>query len=101
MFAYNPIIIENKPYVLNHNDKRRSFSSNIIVSNFNIVAQEGCLLYYNEDEPLEKNLCCVDVHKSLLSYIKNHILKPNGKIKSNLFPTGESIVNTACKNLKF
>ncbi len=89
----SPIMIENKPYPLEFSHSEYTFSRNIIVSNMNIVSQDGCLLYYDDEcNPLEKDLSCVDINKSLIPYIKRAHLWPNKKTKKRLFPSVNIIV---------
>lgn len=59
-------------------------------SNLNIIAQEGCfLLYNNKDVPLEEYLnnsilYCLDIHKSLVDYVRANYL--SGISRETLFP---------------
>lgn len=63
-------------------------------SNLNIIAQKGCFLLYNHQEnlPLEEymdghrysKLGCLDVHKSLVDYVRANYL--SGLTRETLFP---------------
>lgn len=69
-----PFLIPNKPLWLEINGESRQ--SRVMVSNLNIVAQEGCFVYYDRDlNPLEYQLRCADIHKSLIPYIKKNYLQ--------------------------
>lgn len=102
LFGRNNIIIENRQYPFIFSHKQHSFNTNIIVSNLNITAQDGCLLFYdNELKPLESNLCCVDINKSLIPYIRRNYLWPNKKTKKQLFPSNEKIISESIEIDKY
>ena len=67
------------------NGKDIGLSGTFSISNLNIVAQQGCFVFYLPTAPLlslETPLCCIDIHKSLVPYIKEYIkLK-----KSDIYP---------------
>ena len=95
---YKPILIENKPLKIKLNDYE--VNTKLIVSNLNIVAQQGCFLYHDCGiVPLEKGITCVDIHKSLIPYIVNKYLKTNNVNKCSLFPTEDNIVNESTFNM--
>ena len=94
---YNPILIENKPLKIKVEDYEAE--TKLTISNLNMVAQHGCFLYHDKGiTPLEENLACVDVHKSLIPYIVNKYLKPNNICEASLFPTEDNIVNESTFN---
>lgn len=69
-------------------------------SNPNIIAQEGCFVMNpRKDTPLEdlieKSIHCLNIHKSLAPYIREHYLKPKGIIKETIFPDFNAIANEA------
>ena len=95
---YKPILIENKPLKIKLNDYE--VNTRLIISNLNIVAQQGCFLYHDYGiVPLEKGITCVDIHKSLIPYIVNKYLKANNINKYSLFPTEDNIVNESTFNM--
>ena len=71
-------------------------------SNVNLIAQEGCFVFYTkENTPLEQyfgvdneflpQLKCVNIHKSLAEYIKNKYLKSISRL--DIYPD----INLMCK----
>ena len=71
-------------------------------SNINLIAQEGCFVFYSkENAPLEQyfgvdneflpKLKCVNIHKSLAEYIKNKYLKSISRL--DIYPD----INLMCK----
>ncbi len=75
-----PVLIPNKRKKIKLRFKDNSTIEAILsISNLNIVAQKGCFVFhYDENEPLrplEKGIECVDIHKSLMPYIKKETLK--------------------------
>lgn len=91
-----PFVLEDK--ILKIKDGEKEYKTNFSISNPNLVAQKGCfLLYTNEDKPLEKNLYCVDIHKSLIPYIQKTHLDGNVS-KEILFPDMNEIVSKAVFN---
>ena len=86
-----PLLIENNPISIEENGKTSSFF--LTITNLNIESQHGCfLLQTHYDYPLEKELGCVDIHKSLIPFIEQRILVPNGINKKSIYPSEESIV---------
>lgn len=79
---------------------RKGNVQNIIFSNLNIIAQDGCfLLYYNTSQPLEKNnLSCVNIHKSLGEHIRSK--KINDLNKDVIYPTFNNIINDSYNQFK-
>lgn len=69
-------------------------------SNPNIIAQEGCFVMNpRKDTPLEdiieKSIHCLNIHKSLAPYIREHYLKPKGITKESIYPDFNAIANEA------
>ncbi len=101
LFGNKSIMIENKAYSFKFAHQEFEYSTNVIISNYNIVAQDGCLLFYdNNYRPLEDNLSCVDIHKSLIPYITRCYLKPNNKDYKCLFPEIKTVVSDAFLGVK-
>ncbi|MBQ2109353.1 MAG: FRG domain-containing protein [Bacteroidales bacterium] len=89
-----PLLIENSPISIDEDGERSSYF--LTITNLNIESQHGCfLLHTHYDYPLEKELGCVDIHKSLVPYIEQKILKPKGINKQSIYPNEESIVKEA------
>lgn len=64
-------------------------------ANLNLVAQDGRFVFYsNGIEPLEENISCVDIHKSIAPYIKRE-LERKGIVKENIYPQEEKIAQSA------
>lgn len=57
----------------------------IMISNINITAQQGCFVYHNDGLNPFENLYCVDIHKSLIQYIRNKYLFVSQE-KANTLP---------------
>ena len=86
-----PLLIENNPISIDENGKTSSFF--LTITNLNIESQHGCfLLHTHYDYPLEKELSCVDIHKSIIPFIEQTILAPKGINKKSIYPSEESIV---------
>ena len=69
-------------------------------SNPNIIAQEGCFVMNpRKDTPLEdiieESIHCLNIHKSLAPYIREHYLKPKGITKETIYPDFNAIANEA------
>ena len=65
------------------------------LANLNVVAQDGRFLFRcNGIEPLEKNISCVDIHKSIIPYIKMELEK-KGITKESIYPQEENIAQLA------
>lgn len=95
---YYPILIENKPLKIKIEDFEKE--TKLIISNLNIVAQHGCFLYHEKGStPLEEGLSCVDIHKSLIPYIRKKYLKPHKINEDTLFPTEDKIVSESTFNM--
>ena len=78
-------------------------------SNINIIAQKGCFVFYTkDDEPLEQyfggtntylpKLKCINIHKSLASYIKKKYLQ--GLSKNDIYPDINILCETAYGQFK-
>lgn len=72
-------------------------------ANLNIVAQQGCfLLYNNDDVPLEEyfgaedKIWCLDIHKSLIEYIRARYLQDLSE--SKLFPDMRQLAQDAYRS---
>lgn len=95
-----PIFIPNKPQKIKISSPniKKSLECNFSVSNLNIVAQDGCFVYYfnqkKPNEPLEDGLICYDIHKSLAPYIMNEI---TNKIESKVYPDEYAMVSDSCR----
>ncbi|SHG79852.1 FRG domain-containing protein [Fibrobacter sp. UWCM] len=64
-------------------------------ANLNLVAQDGRFLFYSDGiNPLEENISCVDIHKSLAPYIKKR-LEEKGITKESIYPQEETIAKMA------
>ena len=76
----------------------------VTLSNLNITAQKGCFVYHNDGlKPFEfKGLYCVDIHKSLVPYIRKDYLTANS-LKSfkdtiseqTIYPNAGTVVEEA------
>lgn len=65
------------------NVKNGTVLPRIMISNLNITAQQGCFVYHNDGLHPFEDLYCVDIHKSVIPYIrKHHLLLNNSKTKS-------------------
>lgn len=102
-------------FLTNPSDTHPGMPSYLSWSNPNIIAQKGCfLLNTHEKQPLEKRfleekerqelnyamLYCLDIHKSLAPYIREHYLKPKGIIKETIYPDFNAIANEAYEAFK-
>ena len=75
----------------------------VSLSNLNITAQKGCFVYHNKDiQPFEEELYCVDIHKSLVPFVKKNYLTVNAQndIKDTIsthtiYPDAEDVVEEA------
>ena len=86
-----PLLIDNSPISIKEDGKTSSFF--LTITNLNIESQHGCfLLHTHYNYPLEKELSCVDIHKSLIPFIEQKILVPKGINKQSIYPSEESIV---------
>ena len=79
---------------INVNGNNRKVDGVFTISNLNIVAQKGCFVFFLpkvQKSPFERPLHCVDIHKSLIPYIKDYIeLK-----KTDIYPNNNDIVKNA------
>lgn len=91
------VLIENRITSFNVGDK--TLYTPLIISNLNIVAQQGCFVYSDKDwDPIEKGLKCVDIHKSLMPYIIKNYLQPKGLCRETMYPQEEEIADDALFN---
>lgn len=96
------MVIVDKALYVEEKDGRINVIS---FSNPNIVLQEGCFVYYynaeDEFEPLEKELYCVDIHKSLAPHIQSEIMKYNNTTikREDLFATEKDIAEASLKRV--
>lgn len=89
-----PLLIENIPISIEDNGKTSSYF--LTITNLNIESQHGCfLLHTHYDYPLERELGCVDIHKSLIPFIEQKILEPKGINKQSIYPKEEAIVKNS------
>lgn len=97
MILKSPLIITDKAISIREMGKKTIIS----FSNLNIIRQEGCFVFYfdtnNPTKPLEQELYCVDIHKSLLPYIQEKILVPKGFTETYLFPKEEDLAKLALR----
>lgn len=83
-----PITFESQKYNLGNGNK-------LSLANLNLIAQEGRFVFYcNDIKPLEEDIYCVDIHKSLAPYIKKKLEK-SGITKDSIYPQEETIAKTA------
>lgn len=86
------VLIENRPFIKKIGN--RIVGIPLIITNLNIVAQQGCFVYSDKDlMPIDKGLGCLDIHKSLLPYIVSKYL--TGYTHETMYPQEESIMQTA------
>lgn len=89
------VLIENRPFIKKIGD--RIVGIPLIITNLNIVAQQGCFVYSDKDlMPIDKGLGCLDIHKSLVPYIVRKYLA--GYTHETMYPQEESIMQTALFN---
>ena len=96
----HPFLLPNEPLKLKLKLRKGSMISGFFsISNLNIVAQKGCFVfYYNNSkpiEPFETDIECIDIHKSLIPYIKDKIVKNQ---YSRLFPQEKEIVKASLQH---
>lgn len=101
---FNDLINYKKPFLLPNEPRKFKMklkkgceaSGYFSISNLNIVAQKGCFIfYYNNSHPLqpfETDIECVDIHKSLIPYLQDTIIKNH---PSKLFPQESEIVKVS------
>lgn len=87
-----PIIIAPS-YWQSEKIQEQRYNPSFAFTNFNLVAQRGCFVYNNSSYSLDKYLFCVDIHKSLIPYIKKKYLKY--QTFSALFPNNKRMVKNA------
>lgn len=102
VWAQKDILIENKRYL--YPVGKHTLSTNISITNLNIIAQSGCFVYHDHTySPLEKEVSCVNINKSLHKYIRAKYLQ--GYTEEKVYPIKEnSFITTAlkdtCRNLQ-
>lgn len=85
---------KKKAKSINFKGKNRRIKGVFTISNLNIAAQNGCFVFFlpkEQKNPFERPLHCVDIHKSLIPYIKEYI----GLTKSDIYPNNNDIVKNA------
>lgn len=91
-----PLLLENTPVVIDNGISKQIVR--LMLSNLNIEAQYGCFIFHDHYlRPLERGLSCVEIHKSLIPYIEQNVLKPKGILKDTIYPTGKTIVSESFK----
>lgn len=89
------VLIENRPFIKEVGGK--AFGIPLVITNMNIVAQQGCFVYSDKDlMPIERGLACLDIHKSLVPYIVKKYLV--GYNHETMYPQEEHIMQTALFN---
>lgn len=70
---------------------------NVHLANLNIIAQDGRFVFYcNDSNPMESDVACVDIHKSVLPHIREYLEK-NAVDKSLIYPQEETLCQKALK----
>lgn len=94
-FAGVPIVVEESKVVFWVDGYE--FVGKINDCNLNLAAQQGCFVYHDEGIlPLENELCCVDIHKSLVPFIREEILQ-EFFTEQTMFPNADVLVANALK----
>ena len=103
-FAANPKLLDNYYNILHD-----IIVYNTRLTNLNIVAQKGCFILYNPNQPFVpmeeywvKNptflhlpkLHCVDIHKDLIPTCILPLLKGKGITKEYIYPIEKDIVSS-------
>lgn len=71
----------------------------LTASNLNMVAQNGCFIYFWKGiNPLEEGLSCVDIHKLLIPYIRKKYLLPKNKTQEYMFPVLDKISSASIED---
>ena len=91
-----PNPLKSRPVKMNNGDQ-------LLWSNINLIAQEGCLILNSDEKtPLEglqyTNIECVNIHKLLAEYIKEKYLK--GLDRENIYPDNYKIAKEAYNQFK-
>ena len=86
-----------KDLILESSSDDNSLLPQIMIANLNITAQQGCFIYHNDNLKPFEDLYCVDIHKSLIPYIRNHYImlnssKANGLSSCWIYPDPSAIV---------
>ena len=91
---FRPVVLEDEILPIDCINEQTNFA----ISNPNLVAQEGCFLFNPEEYlPFEKGLHCVDIHKSLIPYIKRKYLK-DVYTDETMFPNMDKLISKAVEN---
>ena len=98
---YSYFLVDNKQYLCAFNKDEFNYQKTLTIGNFNMTAQNGCFIYYDNDkEPFEEKVVeCVDIHKKLIPYITQEILIPKNKTEEYLFPDIDKIVNDSYEKM--
>jgi len=95
----SPLIIPDKSLIVTN--PKNKYQTIISLSNLNIIRQEGGFIFFTNEnplKPLEEELYCVDIHKSLATYIQE-LLKSKGLTTEYLFPTEKSIAEKSIREV--
>lgn len=88
-YAPSAIVIHKQSYCLN--------GTKIDLANLNFVAQDGRFIFHCKGkEPLQEDISCVDIHKSLATHIKKLIRKEK-IFKKYIYPKEEKVAQSALK----
>lgn len=88
-----PIIIDESETWLNIDGNK--YIGKVHESNLHLIAQQGCFVFHNNGVfPLEDDLYCVDIHKSLVPYIQKEILQ-EFFTEQTMFPNSDVLVANA------
>ncbi len=69
----------------------------VSLENLNIIAQHGRFIFYcNGIHPLENYFSCVNIHKSLIPFIRKY-LRRKGILKKTIYPKENSLYKRATK----
>ncbi|MBO4829710.1 MAG: FRG domain-containing protein [Fibrobacter sp.] len=94
-FSFSTMSAAAKSIVFQSQQINRNQQNRSSFANLNIVAQDGRFLFYSDGiNPLEEDLTCVDIHKSLAPYIKKK-LEEKGITKDSIYPQEEIIAKMA------
>ena len=94
MTSFSRMRKETEPIIFG-SQKYNYGKTRLCLANLNLIAQEGRFVFYcNDIKPLEENIYCVDIHKSLAPYIKKK-LDENGITKDSIYPQEETIAKKA------
>lgn len=95
MFSFKTMKEYAKSIVFQSGQLNLSQHKKYSFANLNLVAQDGRFVFYcNGTEPMENNISCVDIHKSIAPYIKKELEK-KGITKESIYPQEEKIARLA------